>query len=95
MIASFIRAIFLRTAGELARSDLSGAPKGGKGDIEKGAPVGDARAEDGVEPQFGHMPGLLGDEGEDCADGDRLPRLDALESALEWDRTDGVGVVDA
>lgn len=72
-MASFIRAIFLRTAGEPATSDLSGAPRGGNGEIERGTPVGEARAEDGVEPQFGHTPGVLGDRGDDCADGDNLP----------------------
>lgn len=94
IIASFIRAIFLRTAGELARSDLSGAPRGGNGEIERGTPAGEARADDGVEPQFGHVPGVLGDGGDDCADGDSLPWLDALESARVCDRTDGVGVPD-
>lgn len=90
-----MRDIFLSTAGEFARSDFSGALGGGNGAIERVDPVGDARADDGVEPQLGHVPGVLGEGGVECADGESLPCVEALDSAREWDRTDGVGVLDA
>ena len=91
MIASFIRDIFLSTAGELARSDLSGALGGGKGAIERLPPVGEARADDGVEPQKAQAPGVFGEGGEDCADGESRPCVEALETVRECDRIEGVG----
>lgn len=72
-------------------SEMPGAPRGGKGEIESGAPNGEATADDGVDPQLGHMPGVVGDEGEDCADGESVPWLEAFDSARVWDRTAGVG----
>lgn len=89
MIASFIRDIFLSTAGEFVRSDFSGALGGGKGAIERLAPVGDARADDGVEPQLGQVPGVLGEGGEEYAEGESRPCVEALDTVREWDRMGG------
>ena len=79
-----MRLIFLRIAGEAARSDFSGAPSGGKG-LESGAPIGEARADGGKEPQLGHLPGVLGEGGVDWGDGESLPLVEAFEIARECD----------
>lgn len=80
-------------------SEFSGAPRGGNGATERGAAGGDIRADVRVEPQFEQMPGVLGEGGVDWADGDSFPWIEAFDRACEWDRewdrTDGVGVLDA
>ena len=69
-MASFIREIFLSTAGELLMSDLVGALKGGNGEMGRPWLEGDVTAEVDKEPQVEQKAGLLGKDPSDRADGD-------------------------
>lgn len=75
-----MRAIFSSAEGTIATSDLLGAPRGGNGDKERGAPEDEPRIEDGEEPQLQKKPGLVGELGKDFV-GDR--GFGVREMALE------------
>ena len=70
IIASFMRESFLRTEGDDARSDLAGAPGGGKGVMDELWAEGDVKAGEYSEPQFGQKLGLPGEDASEREDGD-------------------------
>ena len=66
IIASFIRVSFWTAEGAVAELDFEGGARGGKGEIDRGTPLGLVNAGDGEEP------GLIGDEELDCVDNDAV-----------------------